>query len=88
MCPRPKRSAPALTIVDLLRDAIQDAAAAGQIHPDAASDDGMALLSTMHFGVLSQHLANDPGSDWEHGRFCRLHPRVIELFTLAYPPKI
>jgi AcrR family transcriptional regulator len=86
--PTPEAFAPASTIVELLRAALDEAVAAGQIHSDAATDDGMALLSTMHFGVLSQHLANDPDSDWEHGRFCRLHPRVIELFALAYPPKI
>lgn len=46
----------------------------------------MALLSTMHFGVLSQHLANDPNADWEHGFFTRLHPRIVEMFVAAYPP--
>ena len=84
--PTPDAFAPTIVIVDLLRAELKTAAATGEIHPDAASDDGLSLLSTMHFGVLSQHLANDPDSDWEHGRYTRLHPRVIELFALAYPP--
>ncbi len=78
--------APAIEIAELLRAELRTAAAAGQIHPDAATEQGMALLSVMHFGVLSQHLANDPGSDWERGRYTSLHPRVIELFVNAYPP--
>ena len=78
--------APAIEIAELLRAELRTAAAAGQIHPDAATEQGMALLSVMHFGVLSQHLANDPSSDWEHGRYTSLHSRVIELFVNAYPP--
>lgn len=84
--PSPEASAPAGTIVDLLRAELTTAAEDGEIHPHAATDDGLALLSTLHFGVLSQHLANDPDSAWEDGRFTRLHRRVIGLFVLAYPP--
>jgi AcrR family transcriptional regulator len=78
--------APALQIIDELRAALQDAATAGQIHSDADSDEGMALLSTLHFGMLSQHLANDVGSDWDSGRYTRLHGRLIAMFIGAYPP--
>ena len=78
--------APALEIIDQLRHGLRDAAAAGQVHPDAASDPGMALLSTLHFGMLSQHLANDIGSDWDHGRYTRLHQQLIAMFIRAYPP--
>lgn len=34
-----------MQIIDLLRSALQDAAARGQVHPDAATDPGMDLLS-------------------------------------------
>jgi AcrR family transcriptional regulator len=78
---------PALLIIDLLRGALADAAARGQIHPDAATDAGMELLSIMHFGIISQHLANDPGSDWEHGRYTRRHREMLALFINAYPPR-
>ena len=77
--------APTIAVVDLLRTALREAAALGEIGADATSDDGMALLSTMHFGVISQHLANEPHADWEHGRFTALHARVVGLFALAYP---
>jgi AcrR family transcriptional regulator len=78
--------APAVEVVHLLRTALIAAADAGEIHPDAASDEGMALLSVLHFGVISQHLANDVHNDWDHGTFTRLHPRLISMFVAAYPP--
>lgn len=84
--PSPDAFAPTIEIVALLRAALTEAVARGEVGPDAATDDAMALLSSMHFGVISQHLANDADSGWEHGRFTSLHPRVVPLFASAYPP--
>ena len=78
---------PAGQIVELLRSALADAAARGQVHPDAATDAGMELLSIMHFGVISQHLANDADRDWDHGRYTRRHRDILSLFIKAYPPR-
>jgi hypothetical protein len=93
-CSRPTRAgtaagvvfAPAEQIIDLLRSALADAAARGHVHPDAATDAGMELLSILHFGVISQHLANDVGRDWDHGRYTRRHREILTLFITAYPP--
>jgi AcrR family transcriptional regulator len=85
--PTPEAFAPAARIVELLRIGLEGAVAAAELGPGADSDEAMALLSTMHFGVLSQHLANDPDADWEHGFFTRLHPRIFEMFAAAYPSK-
>jgi hypothetical protein len=85
--PSTEAFAPAMQIVDLLRSALQDAAARGQVHPDAATDPGMELLSIMHFGVISQHLANDADRDWDHGRYTRRHREIFPLFLKAYPPR-
>jgi AcrR family transcriptional regulator len=84
--PTAEAFAPAEQLVSLLRGALTDAAARGQVHPDAATDAGMDLLAIMHFGVISQHLANDAGLDWDHGRFTRRHQEVLALFVSAYPP--
>lgn len=78
--------APTVEIVSLLRDQLRAAAAAGELAAEASSDDAMALLSALHFGIISQQLANDPESDWEHGYFTRLLPTVLRLFAQAYPP--
>ena len=85
--PSAEAFAPAMQITDLLRSALADAAARGQVHPDAANDPGMELLSIMHFGIISQHLANDAGSDWDHGRYTRRHREILPLFIKAYPPR-
>ena len=85
--PSAEAFAPAMQIAGLLRGALEDAAAHGQVHPDAATDSGMELLSIMHFGIISQHLANDPGSDWDHGRYTRRHRDILPLFIKAYPPR-
>jgi AcrR family transcriptional regulator len=84
--PSPDAFAPAHEIVELLRGGLRDAVAAGQLAPDAASERGLALLSTLHFGVLSQHLANDPDSGWETGTYTSLHATVLDLFETAYRP--
>lgn len=78
--------APTVEIVACLRRELQAACAAGDLGPGAASDDAMALLSTMHFGIISQQLANDPDGGWTQGRFTRLLPTVLDLFVSAYPP--
>jgi AcrR family transcriptional regulator len=85
--PSAEAFAPALQIVSLLRGALTDAADRGQVHPDAATDAGMDLLSIMHFGIISQHLANDAGRDWNHGRFTRRQQEILALFVSAYPPR-
>ena len=82
--PSPDAFAAADEVVELLRGGLRDAVAAGQLGPAAASERGLTLLSALHFGVLSQHLANDPGGDWETGTYTSLHPTVLDLFEAAF----
>jgi AcrR family transcriptional regulator len=84
--PSEKALAPAAEIVRLLRAALQDAIAAGQLGEEADSDRALELLSTLHFGMLSQHLANDPDADWDTGRYTRLYGQLMQMFVAAYPP--
>ena len=83
--PSPDALAIADEVVELLRGGLRDAVQAGQLGPAAASERGLALLSTLHFGVLSQHLANDPEGDWENGAYTSLHSTVLDLYQAAYP---
>src|SRR4051794_35939292 len=75
--PSPDAFAAAGEVVELLCCGLRDAVAAGQLASAAATERGLALLSSLHFGVLSQHLANDPQGDWENGTYTRLHPTVL-----------
>jgi hypothetical protein len=60
--------------------------AANELGPEATGDEAMALLSTLFAGIMSQHMANEPETDWDEGRFTPLLPRVLDLFRAAYPP--
>lgn len=77
---------PSVEFVDEVRRLLQVAADRGELHPDAASEAGTALLSVLTAGVMSQQLANQPRASWAHGRFTRLTPQVLDLFRRAYPP--
>jgi AcrR family transcriptional regulator len=83
--PSPDAFAAADEVVELLRGGLREAVAAGQLGPAAATERGLALLSALHFGVLSQHLANDPQGDWETATYTSLHSTVLDLFEAAFP---
>jgi len=79
--------APSIQFIEDVRRLLQVAVERGELHPDAASEEGTALLSVLVTGVMSQQLANQPQASWDKGRFTRLTPRVLELFRCAYPPE-
>jgi AcrR family transcriptional regulator len=85
--PSPAAFAPSIEFVQEARRLLQVAVDRGELHPDAASEEGPALLSILIAGVMSQQLANQPQASWDQGRFTRLTPRVLELFRCAYPPE-
>jgi AcrR family transcriptional regulator len=84
--PSQEAYAPAVEFVEEVGRLLQVAVDRGELHPDAASPEGEALLSVLVSGVTSQQLANQPSASFEQGRFTRLTPRVLELFRSAYPP--
>jgi AcrR family transcriptional regulator len=85
--PSPEAFAPSIEFVQEARRLLQVAVDRGELHPDAASEEGTALLSVLVTGVISQQLANQPQASWDQGRFTRLTPRVLKLFRCAYPPE-
>jgi AcrR family transcriptional regulator len=84
--PSPEAFAPSAGMVALQRSALADAVAAGQVGPEADSDDACYLLGILISGVVNQHLANEPELPWEQGRFTRQFPRLMRLFVAGYPP--
>lgn len=77
--------APAVGIVKILKGTLRQASRRGQIGARAASDHALAVLSVLHFGLLSQHLANEPGVAWEDSAYARLLPQLIAMFVATYP---
>jgi AcrR family transcriptional regulator len=84
--PSPEAFAPAQEMLQDLRDHLAATVAAGQLHPDAASEEGIALFTAITAGVMSQQMANEPDASYEEGRFSRLMPVVLEMFYQRYKP--
>lgn len=84
--PSAEAFAPSVEFVAEVRRLLQVAADRGELHPDAASEEGAAVLSVLAAGVMTQQLANQPRSSWDDGRFTSLTPRVLDMFRSAYPP--
>ena len=85
--PSAEAFAPSIEFVEEVRRLLRTAADRGELHPDAATDEGTALWSVLVAGIMSQQLANQPRASWDQGRYTRLTPRVLELFRCAYPPE-
>ena len=62
-----------------------DAVAAGQLGPEADSDEAVYLVSSLIVGVLSQAMSNEPDLEWGEGRFTPTFPKLMRLFAAAYP---
>ncbi|MGW3343828.1 TetR/AcrR family transcriptional regulator [Nonomuraea rubra] len=84
--PSPESYAPALAIHEHFATLIGQAVARGELHPDAASEEGLALAASLIAGPISQQLANEPDATYEQGRFTRLVPRLPAVFAAVYPP--
>lgn len=83
--PSPEAFAPSEEMVALERAAISDAVAAGQLGPEAESEDAVYLVSVLISGVLTQAMANEPDLPWGRGRFTPVFPRLMSLLPAAYP---
>jgi AcrR family transcriptional regulator len=84
--PSPEAYAPAQETLEDLRKHLQATADAGYLHPDAASDEGIALFTSLTAGLLSQQMANEPDASFEDGRFVRMLPTVLDMFHQHYAP--
>ena len=84
---RPSAEAFAVSIemVELQREALADAVAAGQLGPGATNENAVFLVSTLIAGVLSQAFANEPDVPWGEGRFTTVFPRLMRLLPAAFP---
>ena len=84
--PSPAAFAPSIEMVAIQRVQLANAVARGEVGPGADSDEAIYLISTLITGVVSQAMANEPDLAWGEGRFTPVLPRLMALFTAAYPP--
>jgi AcrR family transcriptional regulator len=85
--PTPQAYEPSVRLLEVLRSALQAAVHAGQLAPEAADDEGVALYTALVSGVISQQLANEPSAQVEEGRFARLTGTAVDMFFRYYAPK-
>jgi hypothetical protein len=83
--PSAEAFAPSVEMFLLQRARMAEAVAAGQLGPEADSEEAVYLVSTLIVGVLSQAMANEPDLEWGNGRFTPTFPKLMKLFTAAYP---
>lgn len=84
--PTPEAMAPSVEMVRMQRQALADAAAAGELGPGADSDEALFLVSIFVSGLVGQSLANEPGVPWGEGRFSPLFPKIRQVLTALYGP--
>jgi AcrR family transcriptional regulator len=86
--PSAESMAPSTGMVQLQRQALADAVAAGQLGPGADSDEAVFLVSVFISGVIGQTIANEPDLTWGHGRFSPLLSKLFDALPALYPPAV
>ena len=56
----------------------------GELRPEADSDDALRLYTVVISGLISQQLANEPGTPFDRGTFTRLTDEALDLFFRRY----
>jgi AcrR family transcriptional regulator len=79
--------APSVEMVELFRTTLRDAQERGELGPGADRDDGVALLSIVQAGIISQQLSNEPHATFERGRFTSMLPQAVGMFVATFPPE-
>lgn len=85
--PSTEAYAPAVEAIADLRQHLERAVDAGRLAPGAASEEGVALATSMLAGLLSQQMANEPDAAFETGRYTSLMPTVLDMFIEHYRPR-
>jgi len=73
-------------MVELQREILRDAIAAGQLGRAADSEEAVHLLGSLVCGVCTMAMANEPGVTFGEGRFTPVFPRLLQLLPALYPP--
>jgi AcrR family transcriptional regulator len=84
--PSDRAYAPSLRGQDLVRTAMAAAVERAELHPAAASQDGIALLLALVAGIGSQQSANDPAAGFGEGRLIALLDPALEMYAAYFSP--
>jgi AcrR family transcriptional regulator len=78
--------APSVALMDRLRAAFAAAVQAGELHPQAATEEAPRLFTIVLSGLISQQLANEPGAGYDSGMFTSLTDAALDMFFARYAP--
>ena len=67
-----------------LRELLADAVRRKELGSEADSDEAAGLRTGLVSGLVTQQLANEPGTSFERGRFASLTDEALELFFDHY----
>jgi hypothetical protein len=84
--PSAEAFAPNQAFIGRIQQVVADAVDRGQLHPDAADERGMRVLSILLSGVITQQLANEPTVPFDQGHYTTLGDDILAMFTHAYRP--
>jgi AcrR family transcriptional regulator len=84
--PSDRAYTPSLRGYDLVRTAMAAAAERAELHPAAATQDGIALLLALVAGIASQHNANDPGAGFAQSRLIALLDPALDMYAAYFSP--
>jgi len=78
---------PSVELVGEIGGVLRAAVETGRLRPEAAGEQGQAMLSALIAGAMTQQLANEPAADLDTGRFTALLPRLIDMYLLTFEAK-
>ena len=82
--PTAETFAPSVTLMDQLRAAFAAAVRAGDLHPEAASDEAPRLWTIVLSGLVSQQMANEPAAGYDAGMFTSLTDAALDMLFARY----
>jgi hypothetical protein len=85
--PSAEAMAPSIEMLDLQRAALHAAVVAGELGPEAETDDrALCVVASLISGVLTQAVANEPELARGEGRFTPVFAHLMALLPAAFPP--
>ncbi len=85
--PSPRTFETSIEDMASVRHELVAAVDAGQLSAAADSDQALRLLTVLMSGLISQQLANEPGTSFETGRFSTLTDEAFDCFVNHYRPQ-
>lgn len=70
-----------------LRAEFTEAVRLGELDESADNDNAVRLLTVVISGLISQQMANEPGTPYETGAFTRLTDDAVDMFLAHYRPR-